>query len=205
MTDSIAPAAAALAMQYRFVLPADYDMTIVERRIAEKGPLLDDFPNLKFKAYLWAARSHGAPENLYAPFYVWDNGAGMSEFLCGPGFAGVSGAFGWPSVKTWTVWSAPLSDAVAEARFATREIAPIAPYAALSEIRGRESEAAQEAVARGGAFAAVAAFEPTQWTLVRFRLWGERPAAAGEANELYRVGHLSRPEAKAAAADRSAL
>jgi hypothetical protein len=203
MTESFTPAAA-LAMQYRFVLPADYDMTIVERRIAEKGPLLDDFPNLKLKAYLSAARSHGAPENLYAPFYVWENGAGMSEFLCGTGFAGVSEAFGWPQVKTWTVWSALLSDTVAEARFATREIAPIVAYAALGEIHGREREAAQEAVARG-ALAAVAGFEPTQWTLVRFRLWGERPAAAGEASELYRVGHLSRPEAKAAAAGRSAL
>jgi hypothetical protein len=202
MTDSFTPAA--LAMQYRFVLPADYDMTIVERRIAEKGPRLDDFPNLKLKAYLSTARGDGAPENLYAPFYVWENGAGMSEFLCGPGFAGVSGAFGWPQVKTWTVWSALLSDAVAEARFATREIAPIAAYAALGEIRGREREAAQEAVARG-ALAAVAGFEPTQWTLVRFRLWGERPTATGEASELYRVGHLSRPKAKAAITGRSAL
>lgn len=194
-----------IAMQYRFVLPADYDMAIVERRIAEKGPLLDDFPDLKFKAYLSAARSAGAPENLYAPFYVWENGAGMSEFLCGPGFAAVSGAFGWPQVRTWTVWSALQSDAIAQARFATREIAPVAPYAALGEIRERESETAQETVTRRGALAAVAGFEATQWTLVRFRLWGERPALADQAGELYRVGHLSRPEAKGAAARRSAL
>ena len=45
-----------IAMQYRFALPTDYDMGIVRRRIVEKGPLLDDFPNLKFKAYLWAER-----------------------------------------------------------------------------------------------------------------------------------------------------
>lgn len=38
-----------IAMQYSFSLPADYDMSIIDRRIAEKGHLLDNFPNLKFK------------------------------------------------------------------------------------------------------------------------------------------------------------
>ena len=32
-----------IAMQYSFVLPADYDMAIIDRRIREKGPLLDGF------------------------------------------------------------------------------------------------------------------------------------------------------------------
>ena len=60
-----------IAMQYSFTLPADYDMAIVHRRIAEKGHLLDDFPQLHFKAYLSAQRddeSLASRENLYAPF-----------------------------------------------------------------------------------------------------------------------------------------
>ena len=43
-------------MQYSFALPADYDMAIVERRIAEKGPALDGLPGLRAKAYLSARR-----------------------------------------------------------------------------------------------------------------------------------------------------
>ena len=39
-----------LAMQYGFVLPADYDMGIGRRRIAEKSHLLDQFPRRRFKA-----------------------------------------------------------------------------------------------------------------------------------------------------------
>ena len=35
-----------LAMQYSFTLPADYDMTIIERRIAENGHRLDGYPGL---------------------------------------------------------------------------------------------------------------------------------------------------------------
>jgi len=183
-----------IAMQYSFTLPADYDMGIVERRIVEKGPLLDDFPKLKFKAYLWAARRDGAPvsrENLYAPFYVWDEPDGLSDFLCGPGFLAVTQAFGWPQVKTWVVWQAALSSGIAEAAFATREILTIDPHADLAGLR-RDATAAAEADVANGALAAVAGFEPTTWTRVRFQLWREAPQA-GEAGQIYRVGHLSRP------------
>jgi hypothetical protein len=194
-----------IAMQYRFALPADYDMEIVRRRNVEKGPLLDNFPNLRFKAYLWAERSPEAHENLYAPFYLWENSLGLNDFVCGDGFATVSRAFGWPQVKTWAVWHAALSDAASQARFATCEILAVAPHAPLSEWRRRESEATQEAVASGGALAAVAGFEPTTWTRVRFRLWGDAPRAGSEAEQVYRVGHLSRPAWKGAAAAQSAL
>ena len=121
----------ALAMQYSFALPADYDMAIVERRIAEKGPALDGWPGLRAKAYLSVRRDANQRENLYAPFYVWDDTAAMSGFLTSRGFASVSSAFGWPVVRAWIVWRATLASDLEQARFATREIAPIEPHAAL--------------------------------------------------------------------------
>jgi hypothetical protein len=187
-----------IAMQYNFVLPADYDMGIVDRRIVEKGPLLDNFPNLRFKAYLTARRNGDgtrSEDNLYAPFYLWNRPDGLNDFVCGEGFAAVTQSFGWPQVKTWIVWRAHLSAHVAEAAFATREILSIAPHAALGELRKRESADAVDDIERGGALASVAAFEPTTWTRVRFRLWGERPAAIGAGIQTYRVGHLSLPAA----------
>ncbi len=93
-----------IAMQYSFTLPADYDMSVIDRRIADKGPLLDGFPGLKFKAYLVARRGEHGLENLYAPFYVWSEDEGLGNFFaaqasrglrrasagrkCEPGFAG---------------------------------------------------------------------------------------------------------------------
>lgn len=185
-----------ISMQYSFTLPADYDMAIVDRRITEKGPMLDGFPNLRFKAYLTARRGReaaGGRENLYAPFYLWDNSTGLSDFLCGDGFAGVSGAFGWPQVRTWAVWQARVSDRVAHAAFATREILPIEPHAPLGELRRRDSDSAVEDVETGGALAAVVGFDPTGWTQVRFRLWAEIPP--GTAGQAYKVGHMSLPAA----------
>ena len=185
-----------IAMQYSFALPADYDMGIVDRRITEKGPLLDNFPNLKFKAYLTARRSGDetrSQENLYAPFYVWNHEDGLNDFVCGDGFVAVTRSFGWPQVRTFVVWRAHLAEGVAQAAFATREIAPIAPHAALGELRKRASDEAFADVESGGALASVAAFEPTTWTGVRFKLWGERPARAGAGVQSYKVGHLSLP------------
>jgi len=179
----------ALAMQYSFALPADYDMAIVERRITEKGPALDGWPGLRAKAYLSARRDETQRENLYAPFYVWDDPAAMSGFLTGRGFAGVSDAFGWPQVRVWIVWRAQLAADIEQAKFATREIAPIAPYTSLDAIEARENEATDAAMTRG-ALAAVAGFEPTTWTRVRFRMWRARPERH-DGGALYDVGHVS--------------
>jgi hypothetical protein len=88
-----------IAMQYSFTLPADYDMSIIDRRIRENDHKLDGFPDLRFKAYLSDRRSElGSRENLYAPFYLWERPQGMDAFLSGPGFKAVSNAFGWPRV-----------------------------------------------------------------------------------------------------------
>jgi len=183
-----------IAMQYSFVLPADYDMAIIDRRIAEKGPLLDNLPKLRFKAYLSATRTGGpfaSSDNLYAPFYVWDHPDGLSDFLCGPGFAALTQALGWPQVKTWVVWRAENAPDIAQARFATRDTVPIAPHADLDDLRRRESENVLADMA-AGALAAVAGFEPTSWSFVRFRLWRDLPGPATDL-QVYKVGHLSLP------------
>ncbi|MES2104707.1 MAG: DUF4865 family protein [Pseudomonadota bacterium] len=186
-----------IAMQYSFALPADYDMDVIRQRIASKGHLLDHFPGLAFKAYLSADRDSAlmhSQENLYAPFYLWESSEGMNDFLCGPGFEGLVKSFGWPSVKVWSVWQASLSAEMAGARYASREVIAIPPFAALSELRERESGIAQQDIASQGALAAVTAFEPGSWTLVRLRLW--RNANDGlhrEQIQRYEVGHMSVP------------
>jgi hypothetical protein len=186
-----------ISMQYSFTLPADYDMGIIRKRVADKGPMLDDYDGLRFKAYLVADRADpalGSAENLYAPFYLWPEAEQMQRFLDSPVFPGVANAFGWPSIKVWPVWNAHLSAEARQARFATREIAPIAPFTAIAELKKAEHEALRRDVAQG-AVAAVSAFEPTGWTSLRFRLWRDRPALAAAPNrQFYAVGHVSQPK-----------
>jgi len=185
-----------ITMQYRIGLPADYDMDIIRRRIAERGHLTDDFPHLAFKTYLYNDRhaaDAGGGENLYAPFYLWHNGDGMNTFLAGPGFAAVVASFGRPIVRTWSVWRAETAPDLSAAQYATREIAPIPRHTALAALRSEEETGVQKDVKRG-ALAAINAFDPTSWTLMRFRLWPhsvDRPE--GDDADVYAIGHISQP------------
>lgn len=184
-----------IAMQYGFTFPADYDMSIIDRRISEKGHMTDGLPGMVFKSYLVdykASARGGMAENAYAPFYLWQTAEAMNAFLCGAGFRGLTQAFGWPSVKTWSAWHARMGAEPARARFATRTSIPIGPYADLNALRISEVGQADALVERGQALAALAGFEPTTWTLVRFRLWEELPPFPLSAEErLYEVGHMS--------------
>jgi len=181
-----------LAMQYNFTLPADFDMEVIRQRVTAKGPLVEGFPGLGFKAFLYARRGEHGPENLYAPFYLWDDNEAMNRLLGGEVFSGVSTAFGWPSVKMWSVIHAIKTPALREARYFSREIVPIAPHTALDKLQSTETEIVQAAIARDGALTAVTAFEPTTWSLVRARFWGERPAEpVRPGTQIYVVGYLA--------------
>lgn len=187
-----------LAMQYSFTLPSDYDMSIIERRVRDKGSALDHHKPLRFKAYLSARKGDpatGSNENLYAPFYLWHDNDGMADFLSGPGFQGLVNAFGWPSVRTWPgIIALEQVPSVADARFATRETSPLPPFISLEHLRDIERDTVEQAVHQEGATLALTAFEPTTWSLVRFRLWREGIALSRDANlQRYDVLHVSHP------------
>lgn len=176
-----------LAMQYRFTLPADYDMAIVRRRIANFGHLLDNYPQLIVKAYLYAEAGSHSAENRYAPFYLWNSSIGMCDFLASPGFATLTRDFGWPQVSHWLPWEMRIDrSALAEARFATQECRPIAPYSDLAALR-RQHRLDDQAV--GG----VIAFDPAGWQWLRLQLWRELPAHAAPGSQCYAIGHISAP------------
>ncbi|WP_416064670.1 DUF4865 family protein [Rhizobium sp. ZK1] len=181
-----------MAMQYSFTLPADYDMEIIDHRIREKGPAMNGFPHLGFKAFLSARRGeYGSRENLYAPFYLWKQPEGAGDFICGPGFAALTDAFGRPRIRHWIVWSAQVLSDLANTRFADCEYRAIEPYAQLPHLRQQEVALAKQETGGKHVLARIAAFDPHDWTIVRFGLYAEAPPASGT-NQIYRVGHLSR-------------
>jgi Domain of unknown function (DUF4865) len=181
-----------MAMQYSFTLPADYDMEIIDRRIRDKGPAMDGFPHLSFKAFLSANRGEfDSRENLYAPFYLWNEPEGASNFLCGPGFAALTEAFGRPHIRHWIVWHAHILPDLANARFAESEYLAIEPHASLPDLREQEIDLAKQEAGGEHALARIVAFDPHDWTMVRFGLYAEAPSASAT-KQIYRVGHLSR-------------
>lgn len=176
-----------LAMQYRFTLPADYDMEIIRKRIADFGHLMDNHPQLLIKAYLYALKSERETENLYAPFYLWNSSQGMSDFLTGKGFLGVSQAFGWPQVRHWLPWRVDIEQsALGTARFATLAYQAIAPHSDLAQLQSQR-------LADPRALASIVAFDPASWQRVNFHLWREQPDSLDAQTQCYQVGHISAP------------
>lgn len=185
-----------IAMQYSFTFPTDYDMEIIQQRIANKGHLTDKFPELAFKAYLYAlAEQQSQHENQYAPFYLWHNNEGVNQFLSSAGFKGLVDSFGWPSVKIWSVLYSQLSPQLHQAVYATEEIAVISPYTNLDTLAKNETELAQRIMTESGASGCVIAFEPTTWTLVKFYLWGAKNnSVANKDVRKFNIGHISIPQ-----------
>lgn len=187
-----------LTMQYRITLPADYDMAIIRQRIADRGHLTDDFPQLAFKAYLYVDRDQPyamGRENRYAPFYLWHDTNGMNAFLGGAGFAGVIASFGRPAVRAGSVWHAETAPNLSIASYATCETASIAEQLALDVLRDAEQASVRSDIERG-ALAAVSALDPSAWTVTRFRLWRDTVHASSQGVDVYQVGHISQPSAK---------
>jgi len=95
-----------IAMQYKIVLPSDYPMESIENRIEEKGHLLNGYPGLVYKAYLYSrkdATHYHNSVNSYAPFYIWKDHNAMLTFINSEGFRALCEQFGRPIIQTWFV------------------------------------------------------------------------------------------------------
>ncbi|THB84958.1 DUF4865 family protein [Pantoea allii] len=170
-----------IIMHYRFTLPADYDMSIIEQRIRLNGARLDGFPGLVAKAYLYACREEGGPhENRYAPLYFWREARDMQRFLQSPGFATLVRDFGWPIIESWLTLEAqtPLRN-LAEARFMTLNRWMIPAHSDLAILPEK---------------AGFSAWDVTRWQGVNIDASQQRPS--GE-QEVYRIGYLARGSAAA--------
>ena len=94
-------------------------------------------------------------------------------------------------MRLWSACHAQTSPELRSAVCATRDIIQLPAHVDLGERLRHERDVADAEFAEG-ALAVVSAFEPTGWTLVRFRLWPERRGdLAGIGRQLYRVGHVS--------------
>lgn len=190
------------ANQYEITLPADYDMKIIRRRVADGGHVLDDRAGLGLKAYVIRERGiDSSPVNQYAPFYLWNDTGAMAQFLVGGGgFQNIIRDFGRPIARHWTGIACHAGPArTARPKAASRLLAPIPvdpdPGGTGSGLAARiEREAAEVRglAHRDDVHTAALAVDPHHWQLMRFVLW--KDAAPNEAaTERYEVLHLSAP------------
>ena len=187
------------AMQYEITLPADYDMGIIRKRVADRAHLTDAFPGLALKAYLVRERAAAdssranarSTVNQYAPFYLWRTPEGMNSFLWGPGFRGLSADFGRPQVRHWLGAGYRPGPAVdADPATAIRRTEAIPENADPGEAIERALAALPD---DPNLHSTAVAVDPDRWELLHIALW-RGPAPEQAIGTRYRVLHLSRPE-----------
>lgn len=166
-----------IVMQYRFNLPADYEMAKIEQRIADNGARLDGFPGLIFKTYLWSRRDDAAlasRENRYAPLYCWRDADSMARFLESPGFAALTRQFGWPHIDVWLARQLPELAEVKAAKIIALTRQPIAPF---SEPRLPEG--------------ALCAWDVSRWMWLSAQFLSQPPTVLQAECDYYRIGYVA--------------
>ncbi|WP_050990394.1 DUF4865 family protein [Pseudomonas sp. M47T1] len=185
-----------IAMQYGFSFPQQYDMGLIADRVAQKGHLFDDWPNLVFKAFLAASREDPqvrSDHNLYAPFYLWRDTQALHDFLASPAFAAVCEAFGRPAVRLWIPVVEQRKAGWAGAAVATRECVAIGAQP-LAERWVQERALAAQWLADANVEAVVIGFDPQNWQLIRMKFHRHVEACnATAATQHYQILHLSQP------------
>lgn len=183
-----------LAMQYSFTFPADYDMSIIRKRISERGGQLDGYPKMQWKAYLWTEKNatRSQDKNSYAPFYLWDNNDGMNRFLCSSGFKNLCHDFGRPNIETWSVSDYLSTKNLKTAKSMLRQIAPIPSVQLLSDLQQENAAFAKQAI-QEGAVSVVTAFDPLGWRSLRVTTWEQPPEmlVRDDQCDCYNIGYVA--------------
>jgi hypothetical protein len=191
------------AKQYEITLPADYDMQIIRKRVADFGHILDDRAGLGLKTYLIRELgTDGSPVNQYAPFYLWNEIGAMGHFLAGgAGFQGIIRDFGRPAVHHWTGIASMAGPArAAVPRAASRRLTalpadcdPDTTGLGLATRIEQETKELENLAVRAGVHTAALAVDPRHWQLLRFIVWEDAVPQDEDATERYEVLHLSAP------------
>lgn len=181
-----------LTAHYSITLPADYDMTGIARRVADRSDPWDRRAGLLMKAF---CVSEAATEghNSYAPFYIWADPAEFGSFLTGAEYAGLCSAFGPVPVRTGVVLQQHLG--TGGVSYLLSESEPLGPVTDL-RATARAEEARHQAVLEDPAVHShVTELDPAAMTVTRRTLLHEGHGAPRPKDgvRVLRVLHLSRP------------
>lgn len=172
-----------IAMQYKILLPDDYDMEIIRKRVENNGNKTDGFQDLLFKAYLISVKEEFKDnKNEYAPLYVWQDEQGMNKFIFGGFFDNILNSFGWQNINIGINFINDLKENFFASKF-------------VVEIENNISETNQmEQLKFSYDFenytGRVLIYNPDKWKMVEFYFFEEPPKTATNF-KIYHLLHLS--------------
>ncbi|MFD9306938.1 DUF4865 family protein [Streptomyces sp. NPDC060048] len=181
-----------LSAHYSITLPADYDMTGIVRRVADRSAPWDRRPGLLMKAFC-VSHAADAGHNSYAPFYIWADPAEFGSFLTGAEYAGLCAAFGPVPVHTGTVLQQHLG--TGETSYLLSESEALGPLTDLREAARAEEARHRTVLEDPAVHSHITELDPATMTVTRRTLLHEGHGAPQPKDgvRVLRVLHLSRP------------
>ena len=178
-------------MHYPITLPDAFDMRTIERRVRDRAPAFDGLEGLALKAFLVTSIAQGASKNVYAPFYVWDDEAAMTEFLSGSLFHAVIQSFGRPQVFDRPVLQFNIASRDFDPKIATIEEIALDAKQPIIDAYWAESAAQRRTLDRPGLFAAASVLDAASWTVSRIGLWRSAADASHVSADAQRLSVLA--------------
>lgn len=176
-----------LAMQYSIELPVGYDTNLIRARVEARSKLFLGLPGLTHKSYLFSDA-----DKIYAPFYIWSDGAAARKFLFDDLFRGVTKTFRRPRVRSWMVLDSVYGAQDLTPTFAIRETDRIAPEDDLEALFHQEKDQQNQLAKDENLHFHAVALDAERWELVRYSLWRNQQTAgmpAADCIQTYEVLH----------------
>lgn len=178
-----------IGMQYKIVLPNDYDMGIIRERVRNHGYKMDGFQDLKWKLYLIAEKDkNGSLQNEYAPLYLWEKHDGMNKFLFEGFYDNIVQSFGWQQVNIGVPILEHTSENIRNATFAIEFTDEIQPVMSLQKTIGamEKPEFAEE-----NRMERITIYNPDKWKYTKFYFTDSLTGKNTEHGKVYEILHIS--------------
>lgn len=177
-----------ISMQYKIVLPSDYDMDIIKSRVKNNGYKTDGFEDLKFKIYLITEK--GVNKNLqnsYCPLYFWKGSGGLNKFIFNGFYDNIINSFGWQKINIGIPLIDRTTPKIKDSKYVFEIIREIQPQESLNNLKDK----IEKNIINIENAEYVVIYNPDKWKYHVFYFVNELSKLNLEEGTIYNILHIS--------------
>ena len=178
-----------IGMQYKVILPSNYDMGMIRERVKNNGFKMDGFQDLKWKVYLITEKDkNGNLQNEYAPLYLWEKHDGMNKFLFEGFYDNILNSFGWQHINIGVPILEATSVNIKNAKFAVEFTYEVEPSLSLQKV---VSEMKRQELELEGDLESITIYNPDKWKYTKIYFLHTLESKVTDRGKVYTVLHVS--------------
>jgi hypothetical protein len=177
-----------IASQYKVILPSNYDMDIIRKRVKDNGHKTDGFYGLKFKLYLITEKGkHNNWQNSYSPLYLWNDSEGLNKFLFEGFYDNIISSFGWQNVTIGVPLIDTTTQRMKDTNFLFEIVREIDPKESLNSLK----KCIKETIPQIENAEYVVIYNPDKWKYHVFYFIDDLRLVNTECGVIYNILHIS--------------